>query len=618
MIKMRKAPKVFVSFLLVLIFVIVSVPEGQSQNIIHVPGDYNSIQEALNHAQDIDTVEIETGEYIQSLFIAKHAFLKGIGVIISGDSIIVSSGKNLFFKGNFTINSVIDLKNGNLGPGTFYKKGNLTLNDSVITNKFLPMGKMINISVPYNMKTAEMYMGMDLYYYDENSLQYMEINSPDFPLIPGVGYIVYHNNPIDTLHEITGKPNLENVQNNLICSGYIQNGHGWNLLGNPYTCYINWDLMEKPEGMGHAIYYYEPESDKYLFNVNGIGNTTPFIPSMKGFFVHYDDIQSSPEIAFSQDLCVIPDYEDYQHNNKEKVLGLKVTGNGLSDETFIQFNDFSTKGYDLTYDALKINPEPYNSLVLYTENGYNSLPFSVNALPERDLVNLHFNASISGSYIIETMEVSDFPEVILEDLVTGKKTDLLTSYYTFDFNEGDEPNRFVVHFKPTGYIYPPSPVNVYGYQDYIYIVIPDDNNSYSGSIRDIFGEEILSNREFPIGFNVFEAIPNNYYFVKIITNNSSEQTFTVYTYESQSYKSDNPFIAFPNPFNEELTILNSGLSFINYKLRILDIYGHEVKRLENVKVGDQIELSSLKPGVYFFVISEINSKRTEVIKVVKN
>jgi hypothetical protein len=63
---------------------------------------------------------------------------------------------------------------------------------------------------------------------------------------------------------------------------------------------------------------------------------------------------------------------------------------------------------------------------------------------------------------------------------------------------------------------------------------------------------------------------------------------------------------FPNPFSSSTTIIFK-TAVKNAELRIYDIYGHEIKRIENI-FGQEIELSryNLINGIYYIRLTEFN------------
>jgi hypothetical protein len=597
---------------ILILFWNISCVEAFSQSTLHVPSIYPTIQEALNASGTMDTIEIEPGVYPEHLSITKKSVFKGEGVTISGDSIIVGSGKNLLLKGNFTVSGHLNLLTGENGTATYFCQGNLILQNPVTFNKRILYQSSILASFPIKNALAEILMGYYLSYFDESANQYIFITDPDTVLNPVAGYHIASNSPDDTVITFIGEPFSDAVLCELQCTGLLAEGNGWNLLGNPYTSFINWDNFDKPAGMGYAIYLCDANG-KYVFYVNGIGSTSPLISSLSGFFVRYTDSSQAASVSFSPEYCTLAD-PGYPINQKDDLLGLSVHGNGLSDETFIYFNDYATPGFNLQYDALKINPEPNNSIIIYSKNN-DYFNYSVNARPEVNSVKVIVDSDIAGNYVIQADLTSEFNHLNLEDLSSGTITDLLTDTYEFEVGAYDEPRYFMMHFTAVGTVDPNSSVYVYGFQQKIYINILDESKTYYASIRDIFGKEVLAQREIPAGITAIEAEPEKCYVVNV-KSDGFDKTYNIFTYV-HTPENGNSFTLFPNPFNGKVSILSDDLRNVDISITVLDNSGKVLKILKSVKPNQSFDPGKLHPGIYYFEIMDQNSNIIQIEKMIK-
>lgn len=119
--------------------------------------------------------------------------------------------------------------------------------------------------------------------------------------------------------------------------------------------------------------------------------------------------------------------------------------NGFNDVAYIRFLNDATPSFDSKWDAFKLLSGVPEVPQIYTAASEAIL--AINSIPETDRVPLFFEAGKPGIYTLEITEANDFEKVILEDKLSGTKTDLLAEPYTFNINEGDDASRFVIHFK---------------------------------------------------------------------------------------------------------------------------------------------------------------------------
>ncbi|MFZ4708146.1 MAG: hypothetical protein ACOYMF_19235, partial [Bacteroidales bacterium] len=232
--------------------------------------------------------------------------------------------------------------------------------------------------------------------------------------------------------------------NTLPGSGSELSRKGYNLIGNPFTSALNWTNVIKTNTDG-AVYVYNGSG--YLSYAGGIGSLTGgIIPSTNGFFVKA--LNASASIIIPLEARVhsnIPDYKE----SVAYLLSLKADANNYTDETFVNFNQSATGGFDSQYDAYKLMgideaPELYSLI--------SSDMLSINALPEQeaDVVNLGFRCGVSGSYSVTASGMESFnanTPIWLQDLKTGFVQDLRTNQtFTFDYAAGDNELRFKLHF----------------------------------------------------------------------------------------------------------------------------------------------------------------------------
>ncbi|MBN3034818.1 MAG: right-handed parallel beta-helix repeat-containing protein [Bacteroidales bacterium] len=275
-----------------------------------------------------------------------------------------------------------------------------------------------------------------------------ELNYVCNAINPATGNIVELEGPAAGLHSgtmshiITGtdfEPGDPNGLNN------------WNLIGNPYPSPIDYELWFNimggiPAGVDNAIYFWDDDALTYRSWVAGVGYTQ-YIPATQAFFMHVNTA-GSYTLSMDNSIRVHNGSNEFFKSDVSDLLTLEVSGRGYSDQTYIRFLDHAQEGFDSRFDAYKLLSEVQEVPQLFTRSGNTRL--SINSMPARPSIELHFLAGTAGEYTIRTRESSDFEMVLLEDHETGTLTDLTINPYTFYYKEGEPENRFMIHFMSSG------------------------------------------------------------------------------------------------------------------------------------------------------------------------
>jgi hypothetical protein len=295
---------------------------------------------------------------------------------------------------------------------------------------------------------------------------------------------------------------------------------GWNLIGNPFTSSLAWDLIVKSPGVDGAVYVWN--GSVYLFYIGGMGSL-PFgiIPPENGFMVKafipgaFVDIPLAARVHSN-----IPFYKESFTN----LLSLKTQANNISDEAFVYFNDNATANFDSQYDAYKLMgiTEAPN---LYSMTGAEVL--SMNALPMEgnEVVDMGFKCGVNGTYSLTASGMESFDAatpIWLEDLKTGAVQDLRSNpNYSFSYATTDTENRFRLHFK-SAYSVPENSLSGINIYSVVRTVVINNTTNLSGEVKiyDMTGRELThatmsSQNETRIPVNA--AVGN--YLVKVITEN---------------------------------------------------------------------------------------------------
>lgn len=328
----------------------------------------------------------------------------------------------------------------------------------------------------------------------------------------GLGYNYYSY--YDATRDIEGIPNTTGVDKSLSYSGTTDGLYmfGWNLLGNPFTSSISWDVINDglPEGgeIDDAIYF--TRNNTVVSYVDGIASTEGVsgdIPPMQGFFVKANAVGQSIDLFAS--ARVHSTQSRYKGEGETvPLVRLKLENKALlSDETVIRLNEKAENTFDSKLDAYKTGTAK-SKISLWTVTG--KVPYSINSIPFPEAeteVSIGMNLPGSDSYKLTATRLQgmDNYNVYLTDKTTGAAVNLKnTSSMSFRASNGTFKDRFVIRITASalrGPVVTESEFNIYASGDMVNIqTLSDEWEGKKGSIRliDISGIEIsrLDNNEF--------------------------------------------------------------------------------------------------------------------------
>ena len=322
----------------------------------------------------------------------------------------------------------------------------------------------------------------------------------------------------------------------------VGKGEGWNLVGNPYPCAIDWEATDGWHNINidPTVYIYNSQHQSYAtYNSNthtGTNGGIRYIPSMQGFYVHCTangvwSMDNRVRIAYNQPFWKGEEVSTSEINNQLRLL---INGNNFSDEALIAFANEATKGFDEMIDAYKLfSPEEKVPQINTNTLDNPSVRVAVNNLPVSEMYNskvpVEITTGVAGKYTIiaNNLTIDPTVDVTLEDLKTKTFTDLRSSSYTFTTDAVTNENRFNVLFgvRPTS-IKEINTENISIYTDHSQIVIKNHTGSTENSVvtvYDVLGKTIISRQ---LQLNSEERIDMNgqaqaIYYVKIANSNHS-------------------------------------------------------------------------------------------------
>lgn len=236
---------------------------------------------------------------------------------------------------------------------------------------------------------------------------------------------------------------------------YVQNNNqsnnadyaGWNLLGNPYTSAIAWNMISL-NAVESSVYVWN--GSQYLTWNGSIGSLPGgLIPPMSGFFVK----AAGSGYVYNRSITIPLSARVHSNQTQLKsdipcVLQLNVSGNNYSDNTYIRLNNAAAAGFSVEHDARKLYGIDEAPQIFSWSDGeelsINEIPFS-----GKESVEIGFSCGSSGEFNLTAENLGSFSNstlILLEDKQTGTLQNLtLDNNYTFSYLKGENSNRFTVH-----------------------------------------------------------------------------------------------------------------------------------------------------------------------------
>ncbi|GAG99508.1 unnamed protein product, partial [marine sediment metagenome] len=184
------------------------------------------------------------------------------------------------------------------------------------------------------------------------------VSGPSFSTLDvGKGYDIYY--PTNQTRSFTGSLNAVNQNINLSYTNSDPLLGGYNLIGNPYPCNIDWSVIINDVGfdsnISKAIHF--TRADVQVSWVNGVGNpgdVTSFIPPMQGFFVK---TAANATINITSSAKTHTTHARYKSETIIPLVRLRLEDDNGKDETVVRFDNNATSSFDNNFDALKIMPK---------------------------------------------------------------------------------------------------------------------------------------------------------------------------------------------------------------------------------------------------------------------
>jgi hypothetical protein len=402
---------------------------------------------------------------------------------------------------------------------------------------------------------------------------------------------------------------------------------GWNLLGNPYPCPIDWNALSK-SNLASFYYVFDPSTNAYIAN-----NGTLNIASGQGFFVQA--IGASPSITFTESAKVVTDVTG-NFKTSANPFKIEIRKDSLNaDFVWLNINANASRSYNPAEDALKFT----NASINLSFMGHDSvlqqyLSSPINTVADTFKLDLQ---TPTGTYTLNFSNYSSLPNNSGAYFIDKYNQTVLnlatTNNYTFSVSGGNAltyGQRFMIVIKNAV----PLPVKLLNFtankhqKDVMltWQTASEMNNK---------GFEIERKTASDLDWQIIAFVPalkstlnNKYNYVDGEVNTNQTVYYRLKQMDNDGKSTTSNIVAvgfdglmvehvqvFPNPaindFNIEVTTEKEEAA----QVLINDVSGQPVlNNTQNLKSGKNVfTYGGLKSGVYFVEI--ITSDKKSIIKL---
>jgi Secretion system C-terminal sorting domain len=381
--------------------------------------------------------------------------------VAPGAKLTLASGKTL------TVAGALTLQSDATGTATFVDNGGTITAASKNVEQYLTSGRNWYVSSPVLGSKSDVLSASvthPVYLYDEvhgTSAPWPTITNTTTDLNVMQGYVT---NPATT-GVITFSGTLNTGAKSIDVTrtaGQIK--EGFNLVGNPYPSYLNWDNATKTDLLTSIWYRTKTSGDVYTFDTynstggvstsNGVKAITNLIPPMQAFWVRVAQGQTSGTFSVTNSQRAHADTGSNGFKSKssttstQPVVCLEVSNGTTSDQALVYFNAGATNSFD-SYDSPKMSNETASIPEIYTLAG--SEQVVINGVNDMTQMTLGFTTGEANNFTIKAAQFANFAngtQIVLRDNMLNVEQDLTVGDYNFysDVTTNNE-TRFTLTFK---------------------------------------------------------------------------------------------------------------------------------------------------------------------------
>ena len=459
---------------------------------------------------------------------------------ITCNNLTINSGFQVTFSSDVTVAGNLLVKSG----ASVINNGAVTVTGTTAIQQDLtgsgtttPNGRFWYISSPVTGATSATFDAAGtniLKSYDETNHVWAPITNNTTILPIGTGYFTRLG--ADQTVSFTGAVNSGNISLSPSRSGTTDAKRGFNLIGNPYPSFLDWDAAYTGSSNLESTMWYRTNNGSAMVfdtynaalhigtNNNLNGAVTKDIPPMQAFWVRVDADGNTGTLDFNNTMRNHGTGNLLKDETTQEIIRLQISKDANSDELIFAFNTQAQNGID-SYDSEKMFADIASIPQLYSVVEDQKLV--INGL-ESYITNFELPIGIqlgeAGTYTISAKEIEGLigVPVILEDKLLHITQDLTTGDYTFTTDAIESTDRFILHLKSDQEATNISDItksNITINTELHTLIVTSSETSGTIVVTDILGR-IIQTKEIK-DTKTSMSLPIGIYIVKVQTNNSN-------------------------------------------------------------------------------------------------
>ncbi len=467
-------------------------------------------------------------------------------IVEPGATLTIASGGELTVSSLFELQSSLDPAVGNANlmlDGILNTNGATVHVQQKIGGPVNGVREAVYVSSPVSGATmANSDITYALYSRNAQTVQWESMGATEV-MQPGIGYLAYGY----TGETINFSGSINNSDVGPLATYFTTSplNYGWNLVGNPFPCSIDWEYLSQNgflTNLDDEFYIYNDDVEIYgVYNSAGsesryvnLNSTNPgHIPSCHSFWVQVSIGQTDGMISFPRESRVDTHTSYLKASSVSESQQLRFVGeseSGLKDELLITFDAEAADDDDLL-DSEKRFSNNNALLQLYTEHSDKDYAIdSYNNYNGGKIIRLSYQTGGAGTYKIKLSEQTNFLEnaiVKLEDVIAEETKQFnLGDEYEFTTEAGSFNNRFILHIIQGTATDVNSKradeINIYSANEVVYVDVPVLTNPYY-EFFDVSGKLLQSGNLLSDELNKVISKSSGLIIVKVI---GEEDTYT--------------------------------------------------------------------------------------------